>query len=321
MDNSIFGIRNMGNTCYINSLIHCLRYNKDLKHYLQSDRFKENLKAPRSLIDSFSNIIRQTEDIEPKTVIRPESFIQKFDRDFNEIATNPQDAHEALLFLLDKFHSAISRKVKISKSSQHIDTECSENWKLFFEKDYSEIIRIFYGQSKTSLICSKCNNVSNSFSPMNHLQVDVRGALRDSIRLFFENENVEKRCEKCSTEENIDHTKQTKISISPKYLILQIKRFQWTPQGRLVKIAGRIEIPELIDLSEYYCYQNKTIAYELYGGVIHHGSPTFGHYISYCKNGNEWLQYDDDTVHTLNNPKKLDFLKSNSYILFYKEIN
>ena len=319
MDNSIFGIRNMGNTCYINSLIHCLRYNPDLNDYLKSDKFKENLKIPRSLIGSFSNIIQQTDGIEAKTVIRPESFINKFDRDFNEIATNPQDAHEALLFLLDKFHSAISRKVKIAKASSHIDNECSENWKLFFEKDYSEIIRIFYGQSKTSLICSKCDNVSNSFSPMNHLQVDVKGSLVNSIKSFFGTENVEKRCEKCSTEENINHSKETSISISPKYLIVQIKRFQWTPQGRLRKIQGRIQVPELIDLSEFYCYQNKTIAYQLYGGVIHYGSPTFGHYISYCKNGTDWLQYDDDTIHRLN-PKKLEDLKSQSYILFYKEM-
>ena len=320
MNNSIFGIRNMGNTCYINSLIHCLRYNKDLNKYLKSEQFKDNLNGKeRSLIESFSNIIVQTENIETKTIIRPESFIKKFDRDFNEIATNPQDAHEALLFLLDKFHSSISRNVKIRAASNAIEQESSKNWKLFFEKDYSEIIRIFYGQSKTTILCSKCNNESNSFSPMNHIPVDVKKSLRESIDSYFTEEIVEKRCEKCSTEENIDHAKKFTISILPQYLIVQIKRFQWTPQGRLIKINGHIEVPELIDLSNYYCYDKDHIGYQLYGGVIHYGSPTFGHYISYCKNEETWLCYDDDTVNPLTNNKK-EALKNNSYILFYKKV-
>lgn len=359
---SLFGLRNMGNTCYINSVMHCLRYNTDLEYYLLSGKFekdfkdkinkrlkaleneyktkleelrqandehnekkltlhfqhiKKNMMYP--LIESFSNIMEKTKNITPKTVIKPESFIEKFSRNFTEVALNPQDAHEALIFLLDNFHNSISKNVKIKKISR-ISKSSSDSWKQFYEKDFSEIIKIFYGQYEINVKCTQCKSVSTSFVPFNHLLVELTSNLVKSLDISLSEEDVEKKCDTCSPEENIDMTKQFSISMFPNHLIIQIKRFNYSHRG-LIKIQGKIEVPELIDLSKYYAYKNKYGMYKLYGGIIHTGSPTFGHYIAYCKADNDfWVEYDDETVRTPINKNKLKFLKEQSYVLFYKKL-
>lgn len=359
---SLFGIRNMGNTCYINSVMHCLRYNSDLKSYLLSKKFEKefkdkcnkrlksleneyerklaqlkeandeegekilkkqflhfqrNMKFP--LVESFSNILKKTQDIAPKTIIRPESFIGKFDRNFSEVATNPQDAHESLIFILDNFHTAISKNVKIKKISG-ISDESSENWKKFYEKDFSEIIKIFFGQYEINVKCNKCKTISKSFVPFNHLSVELTSNLVKSLDIALSEEDVEKRCDTCSLEENVEMTKQYSVSMFPNHLIIQIKRFGYGDRG-LIKIEGKIEIPELIDLSKYYAYKDRYGMYKLYGGIIHKGSPTFGHYVAYCKGEDDfWVEYDDETVRTPINKETLKMLKERSYVLFYKKL-
>jgi len=357
---SKIGIRNMGNTCYINSVMHCLRYNADLEYYLSSRKFekefkdkcnkrlkhlefeykkelekvkgdenkekfltirfhhfKRNMKYP--LVESFANILKKTKNIAPKTIIRPESFISKFDRNFAEIALNPQDAHEALIFLLDNFHTAISKNVKIKKISG-ISDDSSDSWKKFYEKDFSEIIRIFFGQYEINVKCTKCNHISTSYEPFNHISVELTSNLIKSLDIALSEEDVEKRCDNCSEEENVDMTKQFSISMFPNHLIVQIKRFNFV-DNRLIKIKGKIEIPELIDLSKYYAYKDRYGMYKLYGGIIHRGSVTFGHYIAFCKGeDNFWVEYDDETVRTPINKDKLKFLKEESYVLFYKKL-
>ena len=37
------GIQNIGNTCYMNSILQCLRNNLDLSNYFLSKQFKENV--------------------------------------------------------------------------------------------------------------------------------------------------------------------------------------------------------------------------------------------------------------------------------------
>lgn len=314
----LFSVRNLGNTCYINSIIHCLRHNKDLHIYLTSEKFKRELKNKRlTLIESFSNIILQTQNIPQRTVIRPVSFIKKFDKQFHEVALIPQDAPEAINFILDRFHSAISKNVRITKIS-NITTQSSESWKKFYQKDFSEIINIFFGQYEILVKCNKCNHLSKSYAPFNDIQIELSKNLMRSLDIFLTEEDVEKRCENCSTEQNVDMTKKYSISMFPQHLIIQIKRFKYI-NNRILKVNGSIDIPELIDLSKYYAYKNRYGMYALYAGIVHKGSPTFGHYTAFCKSNDFWWEYDDDTI-TQINPRHLKQLKENAYVLFYKKL-
>lgn len=322
----LFGFRNMGNTCYINSVLQCLRHNDELIKYLLSEKLnidvnrklKKNKieKKELILIQSFGNILKQTMSGNVARIVRPLSFIKKFDNEFSQIALNPQDAHEALNFLLDNFHENISRSVKIEKVS-NISSDSADNWKSFYEKNYSNIIDIFFGQMKTKTQCINCKDISNSYAPFNDLQLDLYPNIINSIKAYFSGEEVEKRCEKCSPDENVKMIKSSLISIPPLHLIVQVKRFQFTERG-LIKKNQSIEIPELLDLTDFYDYPNRYAIYTLYAGIIHLGSPHFGHYISFCKNGDFWFKYDDETVTKINS-NELQSLKQNSYILFFKK--
>lgn len=314
----LFCIRNLGNTCYINSIIQCLRHCKDLDIYLSSNKFKKDLKERNSLLESFKNILDSTRNVVPKSVIRPISFIEKFDKQFHEIALIPQDAPEAIHFLLDRFHKAISKNVKITRTNT---SSCSlESWKKFYQKDYSKIINIFFGQYEISVKCNECNNVSKSFVPFNDIQVELTDTLIKSLDIFLKEEDVEKKCEKCSINNNVLMKKKYCITMFPENLIIQIKRFKFiVERNKILKINGGIDVPELMDLSKYYAYKNMYGMYKLYGGIIHKGSAEAGHYTAFCKSNDFWWEYDDDSIRGLK-PIHLKYLKKNAYVLFYKKI-
>ena len=314
----VFGIHNYRNTCYINSVIQCLRHNIELLNYLLSPELEKHVKNDTDkliLVESFSNIIKSTINNKQKTIIKPVSFIQKFDKKFSQVALNPQDAHEALVYLLDQFHESTSRKVNIiRKQDSNLTKKSVETWKKFYEKGYSEIIDIFFGQMETRIKCSKCNNITNSFEPFNHISLDITPSIVLSLKKYFAAEKIEKKCEKCSKEENVEMLKACMLNILPDHLIIQVKRFRYTNRG-LAKLNNKVEIPEFIDLTEHYGYYG---VYSLYGGIVHMGSPTYGHYISFCKTNNFWMKYDDSSSSHMN-PRELDNYKSQAYILFYRK--
>ena len=141
-----------------------------------------------------------------------------------------------------------------------------------------------------------------------------------SLDIALSEEDVEKKCDNCSSDKNVEMTKKYSISMFPSHLIIQIKRFNYV-DNKLIKIQGKIEVPETIDLSKYYAYKDRYGIYKLYGGIVHMGSPIFGHYISYCKADDDfWIEYDDETVREKINNRKLKVLKEQSYILFYKKL-
>lgn len=321
MKNSLFGIRNMGNTCYINCVIQCLRHCKDFKEYLLSQKFIEDLDKKLIqtdnkviLIESFANIIRKTLSTPQKMIVIPESFIKKFTYHFRQIALSQNDSHEALIFLLDLFHEMISRPVKITRVT-NISIEAKKSWEQFYSKNFSYIIKIFFGQHETQILCKQCKHISKTFVPFNHLDVEFSNNLIKSIEQNFIAEEVDRKCEECNHNKAL---KKTLISMLPNNLILQIKRFKYTNRG-IVKKNGAIDIPEMLDLSKYYVYQNRYGLYNLYAGIVHYGTPNSGHYISFCKSDDFWYKYDDEHVSKIT-PPDLEYFKQNAYVLFYKKL-
>lgn len=121
-----------------------------------------------------------------------------------------------------------------------------------------------------------------------------------------------------------------RIEIFPEILVLHLKRFFAVSRGRFTKSSEKVNIPPVLDMSQFYNGYPHTpcsAIYELYALVIHVGSSMeSGHYVAHVRTdtnwGSEskpsWYYCSDTTVH------KMDITKapsSDAYILFYKRIS
>lgn len=102
------GLRNMGNTCYLNSVLQCLAYAPPFANYcVSSDRHSNSCRAAGyCVLCSLEKLLLKMIDSRDK-VLEPEiaAFVQKLSPTFRYM--EQQDAHELLLQLCDAAHKCI----------------------------------------------------------------------------------------------------------------------------------------------------------------------------------------------------------------------
>ena len=54
--------------------------------------------------------------------------------------------------------------------------------------------------------------------------------------------------------------------------------------------------------------------YDLSAVIVHKGKMDSGHYICYCREGNDWFMFDDSKVVLVS---EFEVLEANAYLLFY----
>jgi len=129
-----------------------------------------------------------------------------------------------------------------------------------------------------------------------------------------------------SLQKKIDAKKYGRISLLPKYLIIQLGRFEYDYQTwQRQKINSLFYIPLSIDLKDYTIHVESCTKYHLRGIVMHYGSAQCGHYVSFVKernSSNRWVCFNDSVVKEI---KESDVMNAaigksdgnSGYLLFY----
>jgi ubiquitin carboxyl-terminal hydrolase 2/21 len=333
------GLKNIGNTCFMNSVIQCLSNTKLLLEYLLQDYHVSDINTTTSamkgaLIKAFAEVIKKvwSQDASDRVVNTAslKSQIQRFAPRF--IGYAQQDAQEFLRYLLEGLHEDVNRvKEKPKPILTEIDEKLSdseksaESWSRYLRVDNSKIVDYFVGQLKSTLKCTHCGHCSVTFDPFWDLSLPIpqragQVRLAQCLDSFTREETLDgdekPTCSKCK--ERRKCTKSFTIQKFPKILVIHLKRFSLAERFR-GKLSVTVDFPlEGLDMSHYAADNITPCRYNLYAISNHSGTTYSGHYTAYCRHPytKAWHEYNDSRVSSIS-PKSI--VSGEAYVLFYEQ--
>ncbi|XP_029038135.1 ubiquitin carboxyl-terminal hydrolase 8-like isoform X1 [Osmia bicornis bicornis] len=325
----ITGLKNLGNSCYMNSIIQCLSNTTHLANYLMDNLYVDDLNTNNDnttqgqVVEEVAQVIKalwrgQYKSISPLDL---KIVVGQYKLQFESY--EQQDSHEFLTFLLDWMHNDLKKNSKIPSEM----TIAEKAWDKAMESKRSIISDLFFGQLRSTITCSICKQSSTTYETFNSLTTSLphanRCTLNDCILKFVSGQKVVGwKCPKCQTSR--EATKKFDFVKLAPIIVIHLNRFAESG-GWLEKRSTAVDFPLTgFNLKPYLVADSNTISnmrnysYSLYAMSNHYGTMEGGHYTAFCKNAaqNKWYKYDDQTVTevTVNHVRSQN---TSAYLLFY----
>jgi len=337
----VTGLRNLGNTCFMNAIIQCLSNTPELVDYFLSGESYQNdiniltkFGSNGELAVELAEMLKQLWSSQFKC-ISPKDFRSCISTHMPLFTGNEQqDAHEFFTMLMEKLHADLNRAPSISPAAAlapNLETHLAVKkfWENHTLRNSSVISELFEGLLLSTLICRACGTKSDTFETFTCLSLPIPSATRttliDCLRLFTEPEVMSGEamwdCTMCkSKREAVKHIQFCRL---PRILVLHLKRFSYEGMWRQ-KLTTPVEFPlENLDVNQflYVGQAGQKPHYELYGIVNHSGTIEGGHYVASCKNykRNRWYKFDDNEVSDLAaGDVRGTQAGTQAYVLFYR---
>jgi ubiquitin carboxyl-terminal hydrolase 8 len=331
-EREINGLTNLGNTCYINSVLQSICLNQDFCYFLLSDKYKKKI-SKHCQNRFFSNLIKTLRAMhEVKKIIAPISLIDSLGNEIDDFEIHSQqDAMEILSVMLDKVDTLLSREVNVKikqlDNCDELTIKSKNEWSTYLQKNYSEVKKYYYGQLCSVTKC-ECNYESIIFEPAMNLSLSLPIKtdidtihLNDCLNNMITEEIMEGdnkyHCSKC--EKRCNARKKVFLKIIPSHLIIQLKRFTYTEDYQSRKLNNFVDFPFELDISSIvYDGEKRDCRYSLYSVINHVGNFGDGHYFTFSRIGNKWYCFNDENVSEVDEPT---ISNKYAYILFYKKIS
>lgn len=316
------GLKNLGNSCYLNSVLQCLCYTPPLGQFCLSSQHSSHCKnwavggekeCPFCILErqitrclSFEGAVEAPSKIHKCLTLFADSF--RWGRQ--------EDAHEFLRYVIDACHNTCLKLLNKSVTGKENAIPVGSGANTVMKE-------IFGGALLSQVKCLSCKGESNKNDEMMDISLDLcqSYSLNDALGRFFQSElldgNNKYSCGNCK--KLTVARKQMFILRAPNVLVIQLKRFEAINGG---KINRNIDFQEGLVLSRFMSTrsQDPQPEYNLFGSIVHAGcSRESGHYYAYVKDASgRWYCCNDAYVSPSSSQ---DVLSEKVYILFYIRSN
>ncbi|KAI0924296.1 hypothetical protein AcW2_005215 [Taiwanofungus camphoratus] len=271
------GLKNLGNTCYMNATIQCLSATVPFARFFTDGRWKSavNMVNPLgtkgNIAHAFANILRdmwqgELQCLSPMTFRRS---ICVYNPQYG--GTEQHDSQEFLNSLLDGLHEDLNRvlhkpqldstperEAELEKLPVQIASE--QEWQIYRMRNDSLVVDFFQGQFRNRLECLTCHKTSTTYNTFMYLSLPIpsnrsgsKVSLHQCLDFFVKEEVMEKsdawNCPYCKALRKA--TKQLSLSRLPPVLLIHLKRF--SVKGHFTdKIETCVDFPlKGLDLTNY----------------------------------------------------------------------
>ncbi|KAK1640523.1 ubiquitin carboxyl-terminal hydrolase [Colletotrichum phormii] len=285
------GLRNLSNTCYLNSLFTQLFMNTGFRRFMMNARVPVQsnthglLRETRKLFAFMQESSRKF--IDPSLLV---GSIKTYEETVIDVH-NQMDVDEFYNLLFDRWEGQLSTA------------------------EDRKTLRSFYGGQLVQQVRSKeCEHVSDRLEPFSAIQCDIKGksTLQDSLQAYVDGEIMEGdnkyKCSSC--DRHVDAVKRACLKDIPDNLIFHLKRFDFNLRTLMrSKINDYFSFPTKIDMRPYTVGHldspsepGEEDMFELVGVLVHAGTAESGHYYSYIRerptaaSSEAWFEFNDDLV-------------------------
>ena len=320
---SVRGLKNVGNTCYMNAVMQGISVMTELLDDLEVIREEEGSLAPNSLAHNLLNTLQIINGNRkaPPGASSAEAVRKAIGAVCHKFASNEQqDAHEFLVQMIMMLHKEIK---ELKTRNPRIDTVPSQPAKRC-EAD-SSVIRDHLSTSiQKKITCVSCGNTKLVEERIWDTAICLTensgpNTMESALEHYRANEAVAAACAHCENQQAVIRQTTTK---SPHTVIVHVKRFA-TRAGTngYIKLDNNVSAPQWLSVVQAtgdLAPSSMNDRYELRAMIVHLGcGPEVGHYICYRKMTNGgWALCDDETVTPLKE-LPVESISRNMYLAIY----
>jgi ubiquitin carboxyl-terminal hydrolase 4/11/15 len=190
------GLKNLGNTCFMNSALQCLSNTTELTEYFLTGKYSNDINkvnplgSKGKLAKEFANLMKEMwSGVAYVAPINFKHAIGQFAPQFSGFAQH--DSQELIAYLLDGLHEDLNKVkdkpvVELQEANgRPDDVVAQEAWNHHLMRNRSVIVDLFQGQLKSTLKCPDCQRISIKFDPFMYLSVPIPHTSTVVINVIF----------------------------------------------------------------------------------------------------------------------------------------